>query len=32
MRLMWLLYRNEYRDFKLARAIMGSGLGRSEEE
>jgi hypothetical protein len=26
------LYRNEYRNFKLARATMGSRLGRSEED
>jgi hypothetical protein len=26
------LYRNEYRNFKLAGATMGSGLGRSEED
>jgi hypothetical protein len=25
------MYRNEYRNLKLARAIMGSGIGRSEE-
>jgi hypothetical protein len=25
-------YRNEYRNFKLARATMRSGLGRSEED
>jgi hypothetical protein len=28
MRLMCSLYRNEYRNFKLARATMGSRLGR----
>jgi hypothetical protein len=30
---MWLcsLYRNEYRNLKLARVTMGKGLGRSEE-
>jgi hypothetical protein len=26
------MYRNEYRNFKLARATMGNGLGRSEED
>jgi hypothetical protein len=26
------LYRNEYRNFKLARVTMGSRLGRSEED
>jgi hypothetical protein len=31
MRLMCSLSRNEYRNFKLARATMGSRLGRSEE-
>jgi hypothetical protein len=32
---MWLmcsLYRNEYRKFKLARATMGSRLGKCEED
>jgi hypothetical protein len=32
MKLMCSLYRNEYRNFKLARATMGSGLGRSEKD
>jgi hypothetical protein len=27
-----LTYRNEYRNFKLAWATMGRGLGRSEED
>jgi hypothetical protein len=33
--LIWLmcsLYRNEYRNLKLAGATMGSGLGRNEED
>jgi hypothetical protein len=33
--LMWLIcswYRNEYRNLKLARATMGRGLKRSEED
>jgi hypothetical protein len=29
---MFSLYRNEYRNFKLAGATKGSGLGRSEED
>jgi hypothetical protein len=29
---MFSLYRNEYTNFKLARATMGSGLGRHEED
>jgi hypothetical protein len=32
MSLMCSLYRNEYRNFRLACATMGSGLGRSEED
>jgi hypothetical protein len=32
MRLMGSLYRKEYRNFKLARATMGSRPGRSEED
>jgi hypothetical protein len=32
MRLMCSLYRNEYRNFKLAGATMGSRLWRSEED
>jgi hypothetical protein len=32
MRLRCSLERNEYRNFKLAEAIMGSKLGRSEED
>jgi hypothetical protein len=29
---MCFLYRNEYRNFKLAVATMGRGLGRREED
>jgi hypothetical protein len=29
---MYSLYRNKYRNFKLARATMGSRLGKSEED
>jgi hypothetical protein len=32
MRLMCSLHRNEYRDFKLARATMESRLKRSKED
>jgi hypothetical protein len=32
MRLMCSLYRNEYRNFKLVGATMGSRLWRSEED
>jgi hypothetical protein len=31
MRLMFSLYRKEYRNLKLARATKGRGLGRSEK-
>jgi hypothetical protein len=32
MRLIGLLYRNEYRNFKLEGTTMGRKLGRSEED
>jgi hypothetical protein len=32
MRLMCSLYRNEYRNFKLAGVAMGNGLERNEED
>jgi hypothetical protein len=32
MRLVFSLYRHEYRNFKLAGATMGSKRGRSEED
>jgi hypothetical protein len=32
MRLIWSLSRDNYRNFKLARVTIGSGLGRSEED
>jgi hypothetical protein len=32
MRFMYSLHRNEYRNLKLARATIGSGLERSEED